>query len=340
MTARLQEVIICGTGPAAQEAWRALNELCIAVVAFLAVPWEGGAEASPLGSSVLPLENLAQWSALAPKAPILVVSSKPRKALKLLRQLTPERLVLHGFAELLHRLEADLASRHPALFAPKPDPDNRRMFNYNRGLLPNKLLALFEEGVTNIDEAFPRSGLSIGYPGWNLLYYACLCSLRPAQYNYILETGTNVGCSTIVLAQALKDSGYRGSVASVDLDSEILQTADENLERAGLRHLVDLHQGDSVAFLSDFTCVNACISLAFLDGCHEKDHVFNEFKAVHPLLDAHSLVFFDNVDELDGVAGALLRIQKTYGGNVVHFENTSWHPPGQAVWQQFGLAGL
>ncbi len=57
------------------------------------------------------------------------------------------------------------------------EPKFYRIFDYNKKLLPNKHLALLEEGVKTIDQARKISGASVGYPGWNLIYYLLLSHL-------------------------------------------------------------------------------------------------------------------------------------------------------------------
>ncbi len=327
-------VCICGAAAEALEARTALAALGVAVQAFLLLPWE----TPRVPEAGLLVVNPADL----PRLPLLLATSRPRKAMKLLAPLLrddPQREVHRDFASFLEAVRERLGQEHPGLFPRRPDPDNRRMFDYERSLLPNRYLALLEQDVHSLEQAFVASGLSIGYPGWSLLYYSCLCSLRPEVRNLVVETGTNAGCSTIVLAQALKDSGYAGRVLTVDLDPTVLETARRNLALARVEENVTLHQEDSVAFLSTLGArlrPDEAVSFAFLDGCHEAPHVENEFAALHPYLDRRSCVFFDNVAEEDGVALALLRIQKRFGGNVVHFENTSWHPPGQALWQNQG----
>lgn len=305
----------------------------------------GAARGAAPGLGILdgvPVYPVARLPELRP-LPVLLAVQRPRKAVKRLRELgaLPESApVLQDLDALFVLQRGDLAAAHPGLFAPMQNPDSRRMFRYDRGLLPNRFLALLEQGVEDLEQAYVRSGLSIGYPGWTLLYYCCLCSLRPHVYNRIVETGTNRGCSTIVLAQALADSGYRGAVQTVDLDPAVLELARQNLELAGVAPYVTLNQGDSVAFLQGLPPQEGAVSFAFLDGCHESEHVFREFAALHPHLDQESTVFFDNVDDPEGVAGALRRIVAEFGGNVVRFPNCSWNPPGQALWQRNGLGGV
>src|SRR5204862_4360490 len=102
-------------------------------------------------------------------------------------------------------------------------------------LLPNQYLAQVDGLSLDVRSAQAHTGLSIGYPAWNLLYYALLCSLPPRDDEYVVvETGTNRGFSTIVLAQALKDASVAGIVRTVDYDANVVREARENLARAGL----------------------------------------------------------------------------------------------------------
>ena len=54
---------------------------------------------------------------------------------------------------------------------------NRRMFAYDRRLLVNEYLAEQESATADLESAIARTGFSLGYPSWNLLYYTLLCSL-------------------------------------------------------------------------------------------------------------------------------------------------------------------
>ena len=222
----------------------------------------------------------------------------------------------------------------------KPPILSTRMFDYNKKLIPNPYLASLEEGITSIEDAKQKSGFTIGYPGWNLLYYSVLCTLRRDAFNVILETGTNIGSSTIVLAQALVDSQLDGCVYSVEIDPDNYTQAVNNLEQAGVAEAVKLYNADSLTFLKEAKFPNNAISYAFLDGCHEQDYVIKEFELVYPYLDYKSVVVFDNTylisEEVADkrVNGALRHIKQKYGGNLINFENVSWFTPGLAIWQK------
>lgn len=218
-----------------------------------------------------------------------------------------------------------------------------RMFNYRKTLLPNKYLALLEKGVQDIEEAKTKTGFSIGYPGWNFLYYTVLCSLDRTGDNIIVETGTNWGCSTIILAQALRDSGLKGHVFSVEIDLKNFKRAKLNLNKAKLSRYVTLIRDDSIKYLKKFTKDMDRITFAFLDGCHLESHVLKEFDIVYPKLGDNSVVFLDNTSKQkctgrgQRVYGATKKILKKYGGNIVNFENVSWSTPGMAIWQKNGF---
>lgn len=219
-------------------------------------------------------------------------------------------------------------------------PVFRRMFDYDRALLPNRRLAELETGVTTIDEARARSGASIGYPGWGLLYHILLSHLDRGREEILIETGTNQGATTIVLAQALIDAGCAGRVLTFELEESNADIAENNYALAGVSSRIVMHRGDvRKTFPSAIAGVSG-LRFAFLDASHlEKDVIF-EFTTLLPHLADDGLVVFDNTyciangNEDQRVNGALKKIQSEYGGNLINFENVSWFTPGLAIWQK------
>jgi predicted O-methyltransferase YrrM len=201
----------------------------------------------------------------------------------------------------------------------------RMIVDYDHGLLPNPHLRMLE--------STDATGGSPGFPSWNLLYYSLLCSLpwrgEPAT---IVESGTNFGCSTIVLAQALRDSRRQGTVLSVDHDGDMTAIAKKNCELAGLADLVKLSTGSSLPFLERVAASHQIV-FAFLDGPHDCASVVGEFAAIHSNLVANQgTVYFDNTSS-GGVAKALRIIRDRYAGNLCRFDNCSWAPRGNCIWQ-------
>jgi predicted O-methyltransferase YrrM len=217
---------------------------------------------------------------------------------------------------------------------PRKGFGSRRLFGYDRRLLPNPYLAELEPAdVDDVASARKRTGLSIGYPAWNLLYYALVSSLVPDWEDpVVVETGTNYGVSTIVMAQALKDLGRNARVQTVDRGEDVLEIARENVKRAGLEDFVEFHLQDSLEFLRVLVERTDHIDFIFLDSNHRFEFVMKEVDLIHSKVAARGgKVYFDNTNA-GGVGKALKLIEKRYG-NVVRFENCSWEPPGNAIWQ-------
>jgi len=215
-----------------------------------------------------------------------------------------------------------------------PEAGVRRMFNYNHALLPNPYVSELESRSPDIDAAIANTGLTIGYPAWNLLYFSLLCSLAAERREVVVvETGTNHGFSTILMAQALQDTGARGILRTVDIDPDRVQIARQNVAKAGLSDRVEFHVEDSLRFLSQLVKDVPQIDFAFLDGNHEWSHVTKEFGIIYPRVVAcRGKVYLDNTQS-GGVAAAMRFIRQAYGGNLVEFTNCSWSPPGNAIWQ-------
>jgi predicted O-methyltransferase YrrM len=222
------------------------------------------------------------------------------------------------------------------------EPKFYRRFDYPKTLLPNAYLASLEEGVTTIDEARARTGATIGYPGWLVIYSLLLSSLKPGQHHVLVETGTNVGASTIMLAQALTDAGVDGVIHTFEIDDETQRIAKANIEAAGHAERVNFHLGDTRrVFGRTLTSLNTSISGAFLDGGHEETVLLNEFEVVRPYLGRGALVFIDNtypIAEVEKgedrrVNEALRSILASYGGSLINLPFVSWFTPGLAIWQ-------
>jgi precorrin-6B methylase 2 len=220
-----------------------------------------------------------------------------------------------------------------------------RRFDYDRRLLPNSYLADLEPEGVDLEGAGDLTGLTIGYPAWNLLYYTLFCSPQPdprvtgpvappiSPDLVVVETGTNQGASTIVMAQALKDLGTTAKVQTVDVNEALLEIAQRNVERAGLADHVEFHNEDSIAFLTRLTGEVDQFDFIFIDDLHEAKHVISELAIVCPKMARRTgKIYFDNTSGR-GVSAALAHLKEHYGGNLIEFPNCSFAPPGNAIWQ-------
>lgn len=226
----------------------------------------------------------------------------------------------------------DVVSLRPPIF--------HRMFGYDLALLPNGHLAELEQGVTTTDEALKRSGASIGYPGWGFLYHILLCHLDRSRREVIVETGTNHGATTIVLAQALIDAKCDGEVLTFELEPANVEKAKINAEKAQVSDRIRFFTGDSAKQMPAAIAGLSDLRFAFLDASHLFDDVMREFELIQPILTDDALVLFDNTYRIssDGedprVNGALKEITRRFGGNLINLEFVSWYTPGLALWQK------
>src|SRR5262249_39810567 len=153
----------------------------------------------------------------------------------------------------------------------------------------------------------------------NLLYYSLLCAIPTGQRRaLVIETGTNRGLSTIVMAQALEDLGIEGRLETVDLDGDAVEAARENVARAGLGERVNFHVEDARSFL-ERTTDRRGVDFALIDDLHTRDHVVEEIDIVCPrVVPRTGTLYFDNTVR-GGVAEALTYLKRVYGGNLVEF---------------------
>ena len=226
------------------------------------------------------------------------------------------------------------------------DPLFYRITDYDRSLLPNEHLRTLEANAVDRPKWEETTGKSIGYPAWGILYYAAICRCKPDAYNLFIETGTNIGSSSIILAQAIKDSAGSGELRTVELQPENSAKARDNVTKAGLSELVRFYEGDAIEQLPEMLTAGSKVAMAFLDGGHLYQQVIREFELVEPHLDDDSVVIFDNTyliaepkeDQL--VNGALREIKSRFGGNLINLPYCSWYTPGMALWQRQPFADM
>jgi cephalosporin hydroxylase len=214
-----------------------------------------------------------------------------------------------------------------------------RITQYDRSLVPNRLVGLLDDGVIDQTDWIARSGRSLGHPGWGWMYHTVLMTLDPDRSNVLIETGTNLGSTSIIVAQAIIDSSRHGVLHTIELDPELHEEANRRFRLAGVAKAVESHCGDSLELLPDILRDVNEVALAFLDGNHLYHHVLKEFELVVSRLRPGGLVVLDNSaliaeqDEDPRVNGALRTILRDYGGNLVNFPYCSWWTPGIAIWQ-------
>ncbi len=128
--------------------------------------------------------------------------------------------------------------------------------------------------------------------------YGICCLLRP---NLVLETGTNTGVSSIVLACAMRDSHMSSRIVTVENDGEVLRRARDQVERCGLTEFIEFVEGESLKALPIILKKYARFDLCFLDGGHDYEVVRGEFELVKHhcrYLMLHDSQLFEGVRQL------------------------------------------
>jgi predicted O-methyltransferase YrrM len=221
-----------------------------------------------------------------------------------------------------------------------------RITDYDSRLVPNRLVAELDAGAVAEREWIATTGFSLGHPGWGLVYHLLLTLLDPARDNFVVETGTNLGSTSLIIAQAIADSGRRCEFHTIEIDPDFHATALARFAEAGMEERIVAHLGDSLEVLPRVVAMGECIDIAFLDGNHLHDHVIAEFAAVESKLRDDGAVIIDNSyliaegTEDPRVNGALRTILDQYGGNVVNLPFCSWWTTGMAIWQRQAFADM
>lgn len=218
-----------------------------------------------------------------------------------------------------------------------------RRFDYDRRLLPVRALRKLEKGATQ-ETVVARTGYSIGYPGWNLIYFLIQCQFESGSDGIIIETGTNRGATAAVLAQGLVDADVRNPrVVSFELDEHNAVAASEFITKCRLNSVVEIFTGDSRQTLApalNDSVKEESVRLAFLDASHFAQDVRYEFEAVLPYLTHDALVVFDNTypiaegSDEPRVAQFLDQLVSEFGGSLIELPFVSWFTPGVAIWQR------
>lgn len=150
----------------------------------------------------------------------------------------------------------------------------------------------WDEDRARIRQTFPEENVGDAVnPGDRRALYHLVAGLKPTR---ILELGTNIGGSTLVLAQALASHGRDGSsVTTVDIldvndrgaatDAGLRQakTPQEHLARLGLDGIVKFVTGSSLEFMG---ATDERFDLVFVDGDHAATAVYEDVAAATRVL--------------------------------------------------------
>lgn len=138
--------------------------------------------------------------------------------------------------------------------------------------------------ATSIQPYLQRAFIPVSPESGQFLYVTALAANARA----IVEFGTSYGISTLYLAAAAKETG--GYVIGSEIETEKLETARANMERAGVGDVVDIRGGDALESLRD---VPHGIDFLLLDGW--KDLYLPVLDLLGPKLAHGAIVVADNI---------------------------------------------
>ena len=103
----------------------------------------------------------------------------------------------------------------------------------------------------------------------------------------ILEIGTAIGYSTLLMAECMDSAGR---IVSIELDKERHHLAKKYIEASSYAKQITLLQGDANEVLTHLT---GTFDMVFLDG--PKGHYLTQLKQILPHLEPQAVILADNV---------------------------------------------
>lgn len=157
---------------------------------------------------------------------------------------------------------------------------------------------------------------SIGWPSWSLLYHLCRATLLPGRTNNIVEFGSQSGFTTLVLAQALADTGSSGVVVTHEIDRDLQVRALQHASMAGLSDRIEV-RGD--AFESPLP---QHVTFGFVDFTKSESANRRAFDRLVEVMHPRGTIVFDNAWS-GGIPQALQSISDD-GHAVLLLPRASW----------------
>lgn len=103
----------------------------------------------------------------------------------------------------------------------------------------------------------------------------------------ILEVGTAIGYSGILMAKEIEENG--GKLYTIEIDEERYNLAQENFKKSGLNNIVSI-KGDAV---EEIKKIDEKFDFVFIDA--SKGHYMEFFEDSYKLLNKDGIIFIDNI---------------------------------------------
>ena len=142
--------------------------------------------------------------------------------------------------------------------------------------------------LNGIEQLAPRRDLPIIGPERGRVLVDALKWYRPRR---ILEIGTLVGYSSILMGQHLPEDG---TITTIEIDRDVAALARAHFRQAGLSKRITLLIGPALEVIPR---LRGPFNMLFLDAAKDEYHRY--LKASEPKLDEHAVVVADNVKKFE-----------------------------------------
>ncbi len=103
----------------------------------------------------------------------------------------------------------------------------------------------------------------------------------------VLEIGTAIGYSTLVMAKAMEG---RGRIVTIERDGSMVDRAQKNFQSSPYGHMITVKIGDALDIMDN---IEGVYDLVFMDGC--KGHYIDLLPSCTRIMNTGGLLICDNV---------------------------------------------
>lgn len=111
--------------------------------------------------------------------------------------------------------------------------------------------------------------------------------VKSYQFKNVLEVGTAIGYSGIIMAKEIQKNG--GKLYTIEIDEERFNLAQENFKKSNLDNIISI-KGDAV---EEIKKINDKFDFVFIDA--SKGHYMEFFEDSYKLLNENGIIFIDNI---------------------------------------------
>ena len=140
--------------------------------------------------------------------------------------------------------------------------------------------------LTELEEYAAKNKVPIAEPETARLMSVLTKLVRPKR---ILEVGTAIGYSSIIMSEGLADGG---EIITLEYDPDTASVARKNIRRAGLMDTIQVIEADAKDYLS-YLDEDECFDMVFLDG--PKAHYLFMLEDAVRLLKKGGILVSDNI---------------------------------------------